>query len=198
MTGYPGNIASAWQQAGRAGRRQDEALIVYVAQSTALDQYVVQHPSFMLGSSPEEARINPENILILMQHLKCAAFELPFSMEEAYGEYEVQELLTYLEEEGVLVKTSTKWHWMSDRFPAHEISLRSAAQENVVIIDLTTPANTKVIGEMDTYSAMTLLHEEAIYIHQGTQFQVEKLDWEEKRLTYVKLMSITLRMLIWQ
>lgn len=181
MTGYPGNIASAWQQAGRAGRRQDEALIVYVAQSTALDQYVVQHPSFMLGSSPEEARINPENMLILMEHLKCAAFELPFSMDDAYGEYEVQELLAYLEEEGVLVKTSTKWHWMSDRFPAHEISLRSAAQENVVIIDISTPANTKVIGEMDTYSAMTLLHEEAIYIHQGTQYQVEKLDWEEKK-----------------
>lgn len=189
MTGYPGNIASAWQQAGRAGRRQDEALIVYVAQSTALDQYVVQHPSFMLGSSPEEARINPENILILMQHLKCAAFELPFSMDEAYGEYEVQELLAYLEEEGVLVKTSTKWHWMSDRFPAHEISLRSAAQENVVIIDFSTPANTKVIGEMDTYSAMTLLHEEAIYIHQGTQFQVEKLDWEEKK-AYVREVDV--------
>ena len=189
MTGYPGNIASAWQQAGRAGRRQDEALIVYVAQSTALDQYVVQHPSFMLGSSPEEARINPENILILMQHLKCAAFELPFSMTEAYGEYEVQELLAYLEEEGVLVKTSTKWHWMSDRFPAHEISLRSAAQENVVIIDLTIPANTKVIGEMDTYSAMTLLHEEAIYIHQGTQFQVETLDWEEKK-AYVREVDV--------
>lgn len=181
MTGYPGNIASAWQQAGRAGRRQDEALIVYVAQSTALDQYVVQNPSYLLGSSPEEARINPENLLILMEHLKCAAFELPFSMEDTYGEYEVQELLAYLEEEGVLVRTSTKWHWMSDRFPAHEISLRSAAQENVVIIDISTPANTKVIGEMDTYSAMTLLHEEAIYLHQGIQFQVEKLDWEEKK-----------------
>lgn len=181
MTGYPGNIASAWQQAGRAGRRQDEALIIYVAQSTALDQYVVQHPLYLLGSDPEEARINPENILILMDHLKCAAFELPFSMTDYYGEYEVQELLAYLEEEGVLVKTSTQWHWMSDRFPAHEISLRSAAQENVVIIDISTPAQTKVIGEMDTYSAMTLLHEEAIYIHQGSQFQVEKLDWEEKK-----------------
>lgn len=181
MTGYPGNIASAWQQAGRAGRRQDEALIIYVAQSTALDQYVVQHPTYLLGSSPEEARINPENILILMEHLKCASFELPFTMTETYGEFEVQELLAYLEEEGVLVKTSTKWHWMSDRFPAHDVSLRSAAQENVVIIDITQTGGHKVIGEMDTYSAMTLLHEEAIYMHQGTQFQVEKLDWEEKK-----------------
>ncbi|WP_042475196.1 DEAD/DEAH box helicase [Bacillus ndiopicus] len=181
MTGYPGNIASAWQQAGRAGRRQDEALIIYVAQSTALDQYVVNHPTYLLGSEPEQANINPENILILMSHLKCAAFELPFSINDTYGEFEVQELLAYLAEEGVLVQTSTQWHWMSDRFPAHDISLRSAAQENVVIIDKTVPTQTRVIGEMDTYSAMTLLHEEAIYIHQGTQFQVEELDWEEKK-----------------
>lgn len=188
MTGYPGNIASAWQQAGRAGRRQDEALIIYVAQSTALDQYIVNHPTYFFGTYPEEARINPDNIIILMDHLKCAAFELPFSMTDTYGEFTVQELLAYLEEEGVLVKTSTQWHWMSDRFPAHEISLRSAAQENVVIIDMTLPQN-KVIGEMDTYSAMTLLHEEAIYMHQGTQFQVEKLDWEEKK-AYVREVEV--------
>lgn len=188
MTGYPGNIASAWQQAGRAGRRQDEALIIYVAQSTALDQYIVNHPTYFFGTHPEEARINPDNIIILMDHLKCAAFELPFSMTDTYGEFTVQELLAYLEKEGVLVKTSTQWHWMSDRFPAHEISLRSAAQENVVIIDMTLPQN-KVIGEMDTYSAMTLLHEEAIYMHQGTQFQVEELDWEEKK-AYVREVEV--------
>lgn len=181
MTGYPGNIASAWQQAGRAGRRQDEALIIYVAQSTALDQYVVNHPLFLLGSEPEEARIYPENMLILMDHLKCAAFELPFTTTDTYGEYDIQDLLDYLAEEGVVFKTSDKWHWMSDRFPAHDISLRSASQENVVIIDMTVPAQTKVIGEMDRHSAMTLLHEEAIYLHQGIQFQVEKLDWEEKK-----------------
>ncbi|RKJ40317.1 DEAD/DEAH box helicase, partial [Butyricicoccus sp. 1XD8-22] len=86
MTGYPGNIASAWQQAGRAGRRQDSALIIYVAGATALDQYVVNNPMYLLGSSPEEALINPENILILMEHLKCAAFELPFTMTDSYGE----------------------------------------------------------------------------------------------------------------
>ncbi|HWK24729.1 MAG TPA: DEAD/DEAH box helicase [Ureibacillus sp.] len=189
MTGYPGNIASSWQQAGRAGRRQDSALIIYVANSTALDQYVVNHPDYLLGSSPEEALINPENILILMDHLKCAAFELPFSMTDTYGEFEVQELLEFLQEEGVLVQTSSTWYWMSERFPAHEISLRSASQENVIIIDQTIPAGTKVIGEMDTYSAMTLLHEEAIYLHQGTQFQVEILDWEEKK-AYVREVDV--------
>lgn len=181
MTGYPGNIASAWQQAGRAGRRQDESLVVYVAQSTALDQYIINHPEYLLDQSPEEARIHPENIIILMDHLKCASFELPFTSDDQYGEFEVQELLEYLQEEGVLVRTSDRWHWMSDRFPAHDISLRSASQENVVIIDQSVPSDTRVIGEMDRFSAMTLLHEEAIYLHQGTQFQVEILDWEEKK-----------------
>lgn len=124
-----------------------------------------------------------------MDHLKCAAFELPFSMTDQYGEFEVQQLLEFLQDEGVLVKTSSQWFWMSERFPAHEISLRSASQENVVIIDQTIPAGTKVIGEMDTYSAMTLLHEEAIYLHQGTQYQVEILDWEEKK-AYVREVDV--------
>lgn len=181
MTGYPGNIASAFQQAGRAGRRQEEALIIYVAQSMALDQYIIDHPDYLLGQSPEEARIHPDNLFILMDHLKCASFELPFTLTETYGEFEVQDLLAFLEAEGVLVKTSDKWHWMTDRFPASEVSLRSAAQENVVIIDKTHPKETTVIGEMDRFSAMTLLHEEAIYMHQGTQYQVEELDWEEKK-----------------
>lgn len=181
MTGYPGNIASALQQAGRAGRRQDEALIIYVAQSTALDQYIIEHPDYLLGQKPDEARIHPDNMFILMDHLKCASFELPFTKDETYGEFEVQALLAFLESEGVLIEASEKWHWMTDQFPATDISLRSAAQENVVIIDKTTPKETSVIGEMDTFSALTLLHEEAIYIHQGTQYQVEELDWEEKK-----------------
>ena len=189
MTGYPGNIASAWQQAGRAGRRQDESLVIYVAQSTALDQYIINHPEYLLDQSPEEARIHPENIIILMDHLKCASFELPFRIDDQYGEFQVQELLQYLQEEGVLVRTSDRWHWMSDRFPAHDISLRSASQENVVIIDQSVPADTRVIGEMDRFSAMTLLHEEAIYLHQGTQFQVEILDWEEKK-AYVREVDV--------
>lgn len=181
MTGYPGNIASAFQQAGRAGRRQDEALIIYVAQSVALDQYIIENPDYLLAQTPEEGRIHPDNMFILMDHLKCASFELPFTMTETYGEFDVQQLLEFLESEGVLIRTSDRWHWMTDSFPASDVSLRSAAQENVVIIDQTKPKETTVIGEMDRFSAMTLLHEEAIYIHQGTQYQVEILDWEEKK-----------------
>lgn len=181
MTGYPGNIASAWQQAGRAGRRQGESLVIYVAQSTALDQYVVDNPEYLLGQSPEEVRIFPENMLILMDHLKCAAFELPFDKQEDYAEYYVQSLLEHLKEENVLLETADKWHWMAESFPASNISLRSASQDNVIIIDQSIPTQTRVIGEMDLFSAMTLLHEEAIYLHQGTQFQVELLDWDEKK-----------------
>ncbi|KIL48894.1 ATP-dependent helicase [Jeotgalibacillus alimentarius] len=181
MTGYPGTIASAWQQAGRAGRRQGEALILMVASSSPLDQFVIQHPDYFLEASPETARINPENIIIMLDHLKCAAFELPFKEGEHFGDVDPEDLLEYLTEERVLHKSRGKWHWMNDAFPAHNISLRSASQENVVIIDQTETAAHKVLGEMDRFSAMTLLHDEAIYLHQGVQYQVEFLDWEEKK-----------------
>ena len=181
MTGYPGTIASAWQQAGRAGRRQGEAVIIMVASSNPLDQYVIQHPDFFLKSNPETARINPNNLIILVDHIKCAAYELPFKQGETFDGVELDDVLEYLTEERVLHENNGKWYWMNDAFPAHNISLRSASQENVIIIDQTSQPANKVIGEMDRFSAMTLLHDEAIYLHQGTQFQVEKLDWEEKK-----------------
>jgi len=189
MTGYPGTVASAWQQAGRAGRRQGEAVIVMVASSSPIDQYIVQHPDYFFASSPETARINPNNLIILVDHLKCAAFELPFREDETFGGIKVDEIMEFLEEEKVLYKNGEKWYWVSDSFPAHNISLRSASQENVVIIDITNVAKHKVIGEMDRFSAMTLLHEEAIYLHQGVQYQVEKLDWEEKK-AYVREVDV--------
>jgi DEAD/DEAH box helicase domain-containing protein len=181
MTGYPGTIASAWQQAGRAGRRHSESLIILVASSNALDQYIIQHPDYFFERSPETARINPDNLVILIDHMKCAAFELPFKKDELFGTVETKELLEYLTEERVLYQNGDKWYWMNDSFPAHNISLRSASQENIIIVDLSVTGNSKVIGEMDRFSAMTLLHDEAIYLHQGIQFQVEKLDWVEKK-----------------
>ncbi|MDP4164215.1 MAG: DEAD/DEAH box helicase, partial [Bacillota bacterium] len=181
MTGYPGTISSAWQQAGRAGRRHGEALVIMVASSSPLDQYVIQNPEYFFAQSPETARINPDNLIILIDHMKCAAYELPFKAGERFGTVETEELLEYLTEERVLYQNGDKWYWMNDSFPAHNISLRSASQENIVIVDQTNVAYVKVIGEMDRFSAMTLLHEEAIYLHQGTQYQVEKLDWDEKK-----------------
>jgi len=181
MTGYPGTIASAWQQAGRAGRRHGESLVVMVASSSPLDQYIIGHPEYFFNRSPESARINPDNLIILIDHLKCAAYELPFKDGEDFGQVQTDEILEYLGEERILFKNGEKWYWMNDSFPAHNISLRSASQENVVIIDISETANARVIGEMDRFSAMTLLHEEAIYLHQGVQYQVETLDWEEKK-----------------
>jgi DEAD/DEAH box helicase domain-containing protein len=181
MNGYPGTIASAWQQAGRAGRRHGESVVIMVASSSPLDQYVIQNPDYFFNRSPETARINPDNLIILIDHIKCAAYELPFKKGDTFGVAEIEEILEYLTEERILHQNGEKWYWMNDAFPAHNISLRSASQENVVIIDQSDVANVRVIGEMDTFSAMTLLHEEAIYLHQGIQFQVEKLDWEEKK-----------------
>ncbi|PLT34913.1 DEAD/DEAH box helicase [Bacillus sp. V5-8f] len=189
MTGYPGSIASAWQQAGRAGRRHDEALIIMVGSSSALDQYMIQNPDYFFSRSPETARINPDNLVILVDHIKCAAYELPFKKGDTFGTAEIMDVLEFLTEERILHQNGDKWYWMNDAFPAHNISLRSASQENVVIIDQTEAPENKVIGEMDTFSAMTLLHEEAIYLHQGIQYQVELLDWEEKK-AYVREVNV--------
>ncbi|WP_400241937.1 DEAD/DEAH box helicase [Niallia sp. JL1B1071] len=189
MTGYPGTIASSWQQAGRAGRRHDESLVIMVASSSPLDQYMVANPDYFFSRNPETARINPDNLIILIDHMKCAAYELPFKEGDTFGNCEITEILEYLTEERILFQNGDKWYWMNDSFPAHNISLRSASQENIVIIDISDVSKSRVIGESDRFSAMTLLHEEAIYMHQGIQYQVEKLDWEEKK-AYVREVSV--------
>lgn len=189
MTGYPGSVASAWQQAGRAGRRHGESLIIMVANSTPIDQYIVRHPEYFFNRSPESARINPENLIILVDHLKCAAYELPFRADEEFGPMDVSDILEYLQEEAVLHRNGERYHWASESFPASNISLRSASQENVVIVDQSDIANVRIIGEMDRFSAMTLLHDEAIYLHEGVQYQVEKLDWDHKK-AYVRKVDV--------
>lgn len=187
INGYPGTIASTWQQSGRAGRRQDVSLTFLVASSNPLDQYVIQHPEYFFNRPPEEARIHPDNLIILLDHVKCAAYELPFEQGEQFGEENLEDLLEFLAEESVIHRTGERWYWMAQSFPANNISLRSAAQENFVIIDMT--ADHRVIGEVDQFSAPTLIHEEAIYIHEGTQYQVEKLDYEEKK-AYVREVNV--------
>jgi len=189
ITGYPGSVASTWQQAGRAGRRQGESVVLMVGSSSPLDQYVIQHPEYFFQRSPESARINPDNLIILVDHLKCAAYELPFHEGERFGRAEITEILEFLTEEQILHYAKGRWYWMNDSFPAHNISLRSASQENVVIIDITEKGNERVIGEMDRFSSLTLLHEEAIYLHQGAQYQVEKLDYAEKK-AYVREVQV--------
>lgn len=180
MVGYPGSVSSAWQQAGRAGRRSGLSAAVLVASSDPLDQYMVTHPEYFFGRSPEHGLINPDNLLILVSHLKCAAFELPFEDGEAFGVETTAEILEFLEEEKILRHAGHKWHWMSDSFPAEEISLRSAGADNFVIIDTTEPAH-RVIGEVDRIAARTLVHDEAVYLHESQQYHVDKLNWEEKK-----------------
>jgi DEAD/DEAH box helicase domain-containing protein len=181
MCGYPGTIASSWQQAGRAGRRGSTALTIMVASPSPLDQYVIQHPEYFFERPPELGLINPDNLLILVSHLKCAAFELPFFDGEKFGVETTAEILGYLEEERILRHTGGKWHWSAENFPAENISLRSVDAENIVIIDQSVPAQTKVLGEIDQLGAMTMVHTNAIYLHQGVQFHVDKLDWGEKK-----------------
>ena len=190
LCGYPGSIASTWQQAGRAGRRQEKSLTVMVASSSALDQYIVAHPEYFFRQSPENALVNPNNLYIQMNHLKCAAFELPFVADESFGDAETtRQMLSYLEEQHFLHFEGDRWHWSTEEFPAAEISLRSAGDENFVIIDITDAAKHRVIGEMDRYTVPMLLHEQAIYLHEAQQYQVEKLDFPDHK-AYVRKVDV--------
>ncbi|HVB64173.1 MAG TPA: Zn-binding domain-containing protein, partial [Nitrolancea sp.] len=181
MTGYPGTIASTWQQAGRAGRREGVSLAVLVASSAPLDQFIVQHPDYFFDSRPENGLVNPDNLLILVDHVKCAAFELPFHEGEQFGSVEPNEILNYLEEDGLLHHSGETWYWTAETYPADAISLRTAARANVVIIDSGDQAKPRVIGQVDTFAAPMLVHTDAIYIHEGQQYHVDKLDWDEKK-----------------
>jgi len=179
MAGYAGTVASTWQQAGRAGRRQNLSAVVLIASSNPSDQYIINNPDYFFGRSPEHATVDPDNLIILMSHLKCAAFELPFLVDEEYGGRRVAEILDYLVDMKVLHRGVDKYHWMSDTYPAEDVSLRSAAPDNVVIIDRSVPGG-RVIGEMDLFSAQEMLHDDAIYIHGAQQYHVDKLDWDRR------------------
>ncbi|CAN5598536.1 ATP-dependent helicase MrfA [soil metagenome] len=189
LAGYPGSIAATWQQIGRAGRRQGVSVAILVATSGAVDQYVASHPEYLFGSTPEEARLDPENLHVLLAHLRAATFELPFAPGDRFGSAPADDLLAFLAEEGhVRQADDERWYWASDNFPATEISLRAAAPENVVIID-TGGARPRVIGEVDLFAAPTLVHEGAIYLHESRQFHVDRLDWEERK-AYVRPVDV--------
>ncbi|MFW6269193.1 MAG: DEAD/DEAH box helicase [Bacillota bacterium] len=189
IAGYPGSIASTWQQAGRAGRSNSRSLALMIATSSPLDQYIVTHPDYFFQQPVESALINPENLLILMSHIKCAAFELPFTENEDFGVETTGEILSYLEEQRILRHTGDKWHWMAERYPAEDISLRSASSEDFAVIDITNKAKSQVIARVDQFSALTTIHEDAIYLHESSQYQVENLDYEGKK-AYVKKVDV--------
>ncbi|HYR48221.1 MAG TPA: DEAD/DEAH box helicase [Candidatus Polarisedimenticolia bacterium] len=179
LVGYPGTIASTWQQIGRAGRRSG-SIGVFVASSSPLDQFIVRHPEYFLSADPEEGLIDPDNLLILAGHLQAGLFELPFEDREPLGRADVQELLRVFEEDGSATRSAGRWFWSRQAFPAEEVHLRRIAADNVVIIDKSQP-RPQVIGEMDQFSTPVFLHEEALYLHEGAQYHVDRLDWDEKK-----------------
>ena len=188
MSGYPGTIASTWQQAGRAGRKTDTSIAVLCATSGPLDQFIVNHPQFFSERSPEAAIVDPDNLLIMMSHIKCAAFELPFVDGEKFGIGETavdatRDILEYLQEKHILHHADGKWHWMAETYPAEAVSLRSASTENVVIIDRT--ADERVIGEIDFITAPLYVHQDAIYMHGTETYHVDRFDWQRKK-AYVR------------
>lgn len=205
LVGYPGTIASTWQQLGRAGRRHRESLGVFIATDSPLDQFLVNNPRYILESPPEQGLVNPDNLLVLGAHLQAAAFELPFDKGEPFGGADVATtgaLLEMFRDDGLVHRSGSRYHWAADAFPAEAISLRRAAATNVVIIDTSTSSDGpgqgpqgpwsgsgggrpgshgRVIGEVDQFAAPVLVHDDAVYLHEGRQFHVERLDWEEKR-----------------
>ncbi|HKE07615.1 MAG TPA: DEAD/DEAH box helicase [Candidatus Acidoferrum sp.] len=187
MTGYPGTIAATWQRAGRAGRRSGSSCAVLVASSAPLDQFIIRHPDYFFGNTPEHAFIQPDNLEILVNHLKCAAFELPIGPGEKFGEVDLPNLCARLAEAGYLHRAGENFHWTHEAYPADTISLRSVTSDNFVIIDITGAP--QVIGEVDFPSALTTVHEKAIYIHGGQQYHVEHLDFKERK-AYVKQVNV--------
>ncbi len=173
MAGFPGTIASCWQQAGRSGRARDVSLSVLIASPAPIDQFVVRHPEYLFGASPESGRVDPDNVHILLDQLKCAVFELPYR-DGAAETARAGEALRYLQEQGIVHHSGGAWYWSNRAYPAEQVSLRTAAAEHVAIVDV--GGGGRVIGRMDRVSAKTLLHDGAVYLHGGERYLVERLD----------------------
>ena len=187
LAGYPGTIAATWQRAGRAGRRCGTSCAVFVASSSPLDQFIVRHPEYFFSSPPERAFIQPDNLEILLNHLKCAAFELPLDPDELFGGVNLPEMCAHLEQAGYLHCSGGCWHWTQEAYPADTVSLRSVTSDNFVIINTAggEEGEPEVIGEVDFASALTTVHDKAIYLHQGQQYHVDRLDFDQRK-AYVR------------
>ena len=197
LAGYPGSIASLWQQAGRAGRRSEASAAIFVATSSPLDQFMVTHPDYLFGAPPEHARINPDNPFILASHLKCAAFELPFDDGERFGDQDVETYLRLLEEEGLLHHAGGRWHWTAETYPADHVNLRTVTSDNFLVIDTTwrdakQKKRRQVIAEVDWKSAFSMIYPKAIYMVEGEIYEVQELHWreDEEKVAYVKRVQV--------
>ena len=189
LVGYPGTIAATLQQAGRAGRGEQAALAVLVATPDPLDQFLAAHPEYIFERSPEHVLINPDNLLILLGHLRCAAFELPFKQGDAFGKLEagkLAEFLEFLEEQGTLHRSGAQYFWIADQYPAQAVSLRSTSANPILLRTGASPdpeaptarSESSMIGQVDPASALWMTHPQAIYLHEGQTYLVETLDLE--------------------
>jgi len=197
LAGYPGTIASMWQQAGRAGRRSGPSAAVLVATSSPLDQFMVTHPEYLFGTSPEAARVNPDNPFILVNHLKCAAFELPFGAEDRFGDVDVRRYLAALEDEGLLHRASGRFHWASETYPADHVSLQTVTTDNFLVIDTTArdekqTKRRQIIAEVDWSSAFATIYPKAIYLVESEPYEVQELHFreDEEKVAYVKRVNV--------
>ena len=178
IVGYPGSIASTWQQAGRAGRRTDTSVAILIASPSPLDQYLARHPHYFFSQPVEQALLDPDNLAILPNHLACAAFELPLEDGEQFGTREdLAALLAILADEGVLHRHDNRFSWIGESYPAGRVSLRTGTADHIVIQNIDTDPP-RVIGQMDRTSAPALLHTGAVYLHAGETYRVESLEWE--------------------
>ena len=197
LAGYPGGIASLWQQAGRAGRRSGRSAAVFVATSAPLDQFMVTHPEYLFGTPPEHARVNPNNPFILVSHLKCAAFELPIGDDERFGELDVRRFLAALEDEDVLHHAGRHWHWAAETYPADHTSLRTVTTDNFLVIDTTArdekqTKRRQIIAEVDWGSAFATIYPKAIYLVESEPYEVQELHFreDEEKVAYVKRVAV--------
>ena len=204
LVGYPGSQASFWQRAGRVGRRSSASLVIQIARSEPVDQYLAQHPDYLFAAARERLGLDPDNLVLLSEQLKCAAFELPFHASED-GELEGEpefgaaahaaDVLDYLaEESGFLLFKDRAWYWMADSYPAQNVSLAGGEPDNVLVLELDPQhagagtehfappeATQRAIGEVDRQAALTSVHEGAIYQVQGETWRIERFDYENRR-----------------
>lgn len=179
LCGYPGTIASTWQQMGRAGRTREASLAILVATGGALDQYVIRHPEFIFERSPEHALINADNLMLLVDQVRCAAFELPFAEGKALGHSEyTADVLDLLVEQGELQRQAGRHFWSGAGYPSRGVSLRSSGAITVTVQAEPPGAPVEVIGQIDQPSAPRLVHDGAIYLHEGQSYQVTRLELE--------------------
>jgi DEAD/DEAH box helicase domain-containing protein len=184
LLGFPGSIAATRQQSGRAGRGLDPSLAILLTGADPLDQYLAHHPEYLFSRTPESALINPDNLLILIDHIRCAIYELPFQSGDRFGNStggRIEDILTFLASNGESHQSGNKFFWLSDQYPSQNISLRNSSAQTVVlqVDDPKTGGNPIVIGQIDYASALWMVHPQAIYLHEAQPYYVTQLDLEK-------------------